>query len=141
MEATEVIALTEICHIIEDDFPDGAFAYLVLGQWIVKKPFIVASLGLQSNIAKVNQQAQSMLDFHNEACNSLDERGKAVDAIGKFLSTEFSKKVKNENEYIVSAANRNILFQRGIGGVLFPSVKEMANHSILLYEMILLMIA
>jgi hypothetical protein len=95
----------------------------VLGQWIVKKPFIVASLGLHSNIAKVNQQAQDMLSFHNEACDSLDERGRAVEAVGKFLSREFSKKVKNEKEYLISAAYGDILFQRGIGGILFPSVK------------------
>ena len=51
MEAAEVVALTEICHITEDDFPDATFEYVVIGQWIVKKPFVVASLGLHSDPA------------------------------------------------------------------------------------------
>jgi hypothetical protein len=123
MEAAEVVALTEICHITEDDFPDGTFEYVVIGQWIVKKPFVVASLGLHSDMAKANQQAQDMLKFHDEACGALDERGKAVEAVGKFLSREFSKKVQTEREYMISAAYGDILFQRGIGGILFPSVK------------------
>lgn len=125
-DAAQVIAMTEICKVIEDDFPDDQEEFIVLGQWIVRKEFTVASIALHSEIAKLNRQAGEMLTVHAEICNELKGKGKLIEEVAKFFSNEFSKKVEtsNSHEYILSAVYGDLLLELGVPGILFPSVKS-----------------
>lgn len=112
----------ELSQIHDESFPNE-FEYIGLGRWYSTDDFRVAVLGLDSKIAENNDDAVKLKEFQTTLLNDLPERFKVIQLVSNFLSHEFSKKVKFEYEYKITAAYGEVLFEMGFPAIMFPSVK------------------
>jgi len=119
-----VAAILEIDNIRNINFPEDDYEYIGLGLWFVKKPFLVASLGMNSTIAENNQWARSMANFENEFCETI-ENGTFINDVSKFMASEFGKEIPAgmDHLYKISAAYGDSLFDVGVGGIMYPSLQ------------------
>lgn len=97
---------------------------ITLSHWEVVKPLHIVSLindetftEIKDNII-LNQLRDAFTLFHGEQ-NSSDEEKE----ISRFVSAEFAKEVKNDNEYLISATiATDIVKDMGFDGIVYPSV-------------------
>ena len=96
--------------------------YFAFGRWCPSEDLTVAVVGLNSPLSKNNSDIQSMLQFQNSIFKDINIKLESIQLAQEFLGTKFSKKVKNEFEYKISAAYSELIFDLGFDAVLFPSV-------------------
>lgn len=120
----QITAMIEVGSIMREDFTADE-EHVQLGKWKVTKDFTIAILGLHSNLASSNVNAQEMKKRHTDLTSSLDEAGELIEMVAEFMSREFSKKVEkgSEWEYKISAAYGDALFEAGVKAIQFPTVK------------------
>ena len=125
---TKVAAVLEIDNIRNEDFPEDQYEYIALGMWFVKKPFIVASVGMHSEIAEKNQWARSVKGNDNELYN-LSKNSSFIKEVAQFIGSEFGKAVPSGQDHLykISAAYGDTIFDLGIGAIMFPSVQMVAK--------------
>lgn len=120
----QITAMIEVGSIMQDE-SDEDEEYVQIGKWTVKKGFDIAIVGLHSNLAGKNANAQALKNIHSDLTGSLNEQGEVIEMVAEFMSHEFSKKVSKDNEweYKISAAYGEGIFESGIKAIQFPSVK------------------
>lgn len=87
----QITAMIEVGSIMREDFTADE-EHVQLGKWEVTKDFTIAIVGLHSNLASSNINAQEMKKKHTELTSSLDEAGELIEMVAEFMSREFSKK-------------------------------------------------
>ncbi len=97
---------------------------ITLSHWEVVKPLHIVSLINDETFTEVkdniilNQLRDAFTLFHGEQ-NSSDEEKE----ISRFVSAEFAKEVKNDNEYLISATiATDIVKDMNFDGIVYPSV-------------------
>lgn len=95
-----------------------------LSHWEVVKPLYIVSLINDETFTKVkdniimNQLRDAFTLFHGEQNSSNEDK-----EISRFISTEFAKEVKNDNEYLISATiATDIIKDMNFDGIVYPSV-------------------
>lgn len=125
---TKVAAVLEIDNIRNEDFPEDRYEYIAMGMWFVKKPLLVVTAGMHSDIANKNQWAQSMVIRDHQLCD-LSENADFIKEVMQFMGSEFGKTVPTGQDHLykISAAYGDSLFDLGIHAIMFPSVQMKAK--------------
>jgi hypothetical protein len=121
----QVTAMIEVGSSMRDDVLEFE-EYIQIGKWLVKKGFNLAVVGVHSDLVANNEFAKNLKKIHADLVKSLGERGEAIEIVAQFMSSEFSKKVGEDEkwEYKISAAYGDGLFDAGMNAIQFPSVKS-----------------
>lgn len=117
----QIIAMAEASHILKIDSQYDIYEYATVGKWRVVKDFTVAAIVSHENYLSSNKHLRSM---HETYCKYLDlfpDKSNAFRTISNFIAAEFAKDVENSQEYKISAAASEILYQAGAKGILYPS--------------------
>lgn len=133
----QITAMIEVGSITRDNFKDEDEEYIQIGRWGVKEGFNLAILGLHSELANRNTQAQETKKIHKNLTGKLKEDGETIEIVAEFMSHEFSKKVESGNEwqYKISSAYGDAIFETGIEAIQFPSVKaDGKSHNIAIHK-------
>jgi hypothetical protein len=117
-------AIVEIDSIRENDFPEEEYEYVAIGEWFVRMPFVVAAVGMHSDLAGNNEWAKNIVKFDRQFCDQF-EHGEFILEVMNFMGVEFSRTITKEQDYLykISAAYGDSLFEAGVEGILYPSVQ------------------
>lgn len=100
--------------------------YITTGKWIVEKPITVLVIAYDNDMSNQNevyknsyQQFQSMLNDYSSYKMNI--------GFNKFISKQFSSKITNSIDYKLTAAFSEVFFEKGIEGIVFPSIATEYN--------------
>src|SRR5258708_38003289 len=99
----------------DGDYPEGIFEYIAMGRWIVKQPFLVASIGMHSQMAKSTTWARKLAEFEIKSFES-HQHGDLLKDISAFMGYQLSRKVSKDQQHLykISAAFGDSLFDLGV---------------------------
>lgn len=126
-ERARCIAACECSTLCRDGDSSVGRETFTVAHWEVTKPLYVVSLITDNTFPDVhdnillNQLREAYVLFHRNKKSTLDER-----TISQFISDEFSKVVKNNENYnylISATVATDIVNDMGFDGIVFPSVQ------------------
>lgn len=125
LENARAIVAGECSKLCRDGINSIGRETFSVGFWEVIKPLHVVSLindntyeDVNSN-ALLNQLREAFIHFHGERDSSIEEKD-----LSRFISSEFSKMVKDDYEYLISATiATDIINDMTFDGIAFPSVQ------------------
>lgn len=125
LENARAIVASECSKLCRDGINSIGRETFSVGFWEVIKPLHVVSLindntyeDVNSN-ALLNQLREAFIHFHGECDSSKEEKD-----LSRFISSEFSKVVKDDYEYLISATiATDIINDMTFDGIAFPSVQ------------------
>lgn len=118
-----VVATLEISKIYTKSFTDP-WELIALGRWTATEDLRVAVVGLKSVFSENNPEALVIEGIQAELLEKLPPAFKEIRGeILKFLAEEFTRKVRNNYDYKISAAYCDLIFELGIDAIMFPSVQ------------------
>ncbi len=125
LENARAIVASECSKLCRDGINSIGRETFSVGFWEVIKPLHVVSLindntyeDVNSN-ALLNQLREAFIHFHGERDSSKEEKD-----LSRFISSEFSKVVKDDYEYLISATiATDIINDMTFDGIAFPSVQ------------------
>lgn len=121
------IAASECSTLCRDGIASVGRETFTVAHWEITKPLHVVSLITDNTFPDVhdnillNQLREAYVLFHGNKKSTLEER-----TISQFISDEFSKVVKNDEnyKYLISATvATDIVNDLGVDGIVFPSVQ------------------
>lgn len=95
--------------------------YFVVSSWILQEDLNVIELG--SYLKHSNCSLKKRNEFINNIPHLPYYKKVWSKQLDDFLSKEFSKQITNNFEYKISAAFSSYMFNRGIQGIIYPSVQ------------------
>jgi hypothetical protein len=103
------------------------FEYNTMGKWRVKKPLRVAIIAHKRDFQEQNPTLKQLNKFYEDEIKSKSNCDDIL-YVAEFLSNEFGKTVEPTKgyEYKISAAYSEHLFDQGLDGIIYPSVKGTA---------------
>ena len=123
-ENARAIVVSECSRLHRDPETIMGRESISLSYWEVIKPLHIVSLINDGTFADVkdniilNQLREAFVLFHGEQKSSSEEK-----EISRFISNEFAKEVKNDNEYLISATIAyDIVKDMNFDGIVYPSV-------------------
>lgn len=125
LENARAIVASECSKLCREGISSIGRETFSVGQWEVVKPLRVVSFindntyeNVNSN-ALLNQLRDAFIHFHGERSSSTEEKD-----LSRFISSEFSKVVKDDYEYLISATiATDIINDMTFDGIAFPSVQ------------------
>lgn len=120
-----LVALCECSILCREGVKSKGKENFSLSYWEILKPLHVVSFINDMTFHKekgnelLNQLRRAYVTFHGESNSSGDDKD-----ISKFISSEFSKEVKDSTEYLISATiATDIIKDMGYDGIVYPSVQ------------------
>lgn len=125
LENARAIVTSECSKLCRDGINSIGRETFSVGQWEVVRPLHIVSLINDNtyenvdNNALLNQLREAFVLFHGEHNSS-----EAEIVLSKYISSEFSKAVKDDHEYLISATiATDIIHEMKFDGIVFPSVQ------------------
>lgn len=125
-EAISIAESSKLCR--QGKFSIGIEKFSV-SYWEVNKPLKVAAFITDETFLNVqdNVLLNILRDSFKEKCKDTDICQNDID-LARFISSEYSKKVNDKREYLISATISDIIINDfGYDGVIFPSVPFMGQ--------------
>lgn len=124
VENAEAISIAESSKLCRKGKLSVGIENFSVSYWEVKKPLKVAAFITDETFSNVqnNLLLNILRNAFKEKCKETDVSQNDID-LARFISSEFSKKVKEPCEYLISATLSDIIINEfGYDAVIFPSV-------------------
>jgi hypothetical protein len=125
LENARAIVAGECCKLSRGGTSTIGREDICMSYWEVQKPLRVVSLindatfpDVKDNVL-LNVMRQKFIEFHGDQQTSSEER-----EIARFINSEFTKVVKNDREYLITATlSHDIITDWECDGIVYPSVQ------------------
>ncbi|TVR85147.1 MAG: RES domain-containing protein [Saprospirales bacterium] len=124
LDNMRVIGIAETIPMMKDNQQSG-YQKISFGKWVVAEDIRLIAIVYKESFSKESSYTKELADAYKGFLysTSLENQERSL-SFTSFLADEFSKeKISGDYEYMISALFSELVIQKGLDGVLYPSVR------------------